>query len=739
MKPTTHLSDSSQSPAEPPQDRAADPLPPPQKEGAPGLGAWAWLLPLAWVGLLAEALFGAGVLSQADALLQFEPWAEVRPEGYRASNPLLLDQSLVMQPWLEHFAERLRQGELPLWNPDNYLGQPIHAANTGALFWPPHLLYYLWPGPGTLVFLVLAKLLIGGLGFQRLGLALGARPAAATLGALVLGLSGFQVAWLGHPHTAAACLLPWLLLVIERARRSPGPGACVGFALCVAGLGLSGHLQTALHAGLLAMAWALLRVVFGGSDGRRLGPRGLRDLFLGGLAGLALASPQLLPFLEYLDHSRAQELFDQVEVTAEVDPGVAAQVTYAPESFGDPRHGNYEGPLGANLNFNELIGPWVGRIAWVLALIGLWSGRRRAWTWWCLGFAVLGLAAAWQLPGIYDGLREVPVLRSTKLMRLALWSNVAVALLAMVGAEAVIQRAGRGVGPMLCLAVAFELLGFARGYNPTIDRELFAPATPTIEFLQGDPEVRRIGVTEGTLLFANGNLFHGLPVITGYDSIEDHASADLIGRLSNDPRAEWFVKEIRQFDRPVPLWSALGLTHVLSRAELPPPLREVHRGPTGLRTYRNDQAQAAAFVARSVDLEADAARRLERLGGLDWDPDAALVEQLPVDQSGYAASVPPGRVVELGRAPQKWSIRAELSAPGLLVLTEAHDPGWRVWVDGARAEAVRVNHALRGVWLPPGNHEVLWRYQPRSLRLAWLLAAAAAGALTLGALWPRLR
>ncbi|MHC4375408.1 MAG: YfhO family protein [Planctomycetota bacterium] len=712
----------------------------PEAPAQPRLGRWAWLLPLAWVALLAEALFGSGVLSQADALLMFEPWREVQPAGHRPANLVLLDQGIVMQPWLEFFAERLRAGEAPLWNPDNYLGQPIHAANTGGLLWPPHLLYYLWPGPGTLVFLALIKLLLGGLGFQRLGVSLGLSPAAATAGALVFGLGGFHVAWLGHPHTAAACLLPWLLLAVERVRRGPSRVGRLGFALGVAGLGVSGHLQTALHVGLLVVAWSAWRLLFTPEDCARLGLRGLRDLTLTGLAGLALAAPQLLPFFEYLGHSRAQELFDQIDVTAEVDALTAAERTFNPLKDGSPRTGNYRGPSGPNLNFNELLGPWIGRLAWALALIGLWRERKRTLTWLLSFVAILGLTAAWQFPGVYEALREVPVLRSTKLMRLALWSNFALALLAAFGAGHVARACGawaRPMGALLGMGLAAELLLFARGYNPTIDPALFAPSTPTIEHLQERDDLTRVGVTEGSTLLANANLFHGLPVITGYDSIEDDASADLIGRLSNDARAEWFVKEIRAFDRAVPLWSGLAVSHVLSRAPLPAPLVLEHTGPTGLAVYRNPDALPLAYVAEAVWVEADPAERLARLGAEDWNPRHAFVDERPPGFAEDSAATGPGRVTSFDRAARRWTLDAQLEAPGLLVCVEADDPGWHVRVNGKSHTPVRVNHALRGVWLSAGTHTVEWRYVPGSWRLGWALAAAAAALLAWGARRPR--
>jgi uncharacterized membrane protein YfhO len=40
-----------------------------------------------------------------------------------------------------------------------------------------------------------------------------------------------------------------------------------------------------------------------------------------------------------------------------------------------------------------------------------------------------------------------------------------------------------------------------------------------------------------------------------------------------------------------------------------------------------------------------------------------------------------------------------------------------VYVDGKPAEIVRVNQILRGVLLPAGDHQVVFRFQPASLRL----------------------
>ena len=60
-------------------------------------------------------------------------------------------------------------------------------------------------------------------------------------------------------------------------------------------------------------------------------------------------------------------------------------------------------------------------------------------------------------------------------------------------------------------------------------------------------------------------------------------------------------------------------------------------------------------------------------------------------------------------------IRATNTAPAILLLNDRHDPEWNVTVDGQPARLLRCNYIMRGVQLPPGQHTVVFHFQP-SLR-----------------------
>jgi hypothetical protein len=81
--------------------------------------------------------------------------------------------------------------------------------------------------------------------------------------------------------------------------------------------------------------------------------------------------------------------------------------------------------------------------------------------------------------------------------------------------------------------------------------------------------------------------------------------------------------------------------------------------------------------------------------------------------------------------------RIELRAegPGVLVIAEGWDKGWKARVNDQAHPLFRVNHAQIGCILPPGMHRVSLRYHARGLSLGVALAVLSA----IGLLWNTLR
>ena len=59
------------------------------------------------------------------------------------------------------------------------------------------------------------------------------------------------------------------------------------------------------------------------------------------------------------------------------------------------------------------------------------------------------------------------------------------------------------------------------------------------------------------------------------------------------------------------------------------------------------------------------------------------------------------------------------------MLSDTWYPGWKAYVDGTEVEVHRVYGLLRGLFLGPGSHKVLFKYSPTSFYLGTGLFFAA--------------
>lgn len=68
-------------------------------------------------------------------------------------------------------------------------------------------------------------------------------------------------------------------------------------------------------------------------------------------------------------------------------------------------------------------------------------------------------------------------------------------------------------------------------------------------------------------------------------------------------------------------------------------------------------------------------------------------------------------------------LSAEVKSPSVLLLSERYSPKWQVEVDGRPASLLRCNFIERGVFLTPGKHDVVMRFEP-PMHTIWISLAA---------------
>jgi hypothetical protein len=153
----------------------------------------------------------------------------------------------------------------------------------------------------------------------------------------------------------------------------------------------------------------------------------------------------------------------------------------------------------------------------------------------------------------------------------------------------------------------------------------------------------------------------------------------------------------------------------------------VHRSPS-VTAYRNPSLRQRAYVAHKVEWANSPEDALARLQSPTFDPSAVILESPQAPLARPAPADPhsaPDSPVFLPSPPNRVTIQVGLAQPGYLVLMDAAYPGWRVYVDGQRADLLRANYAFRAVALGTGDHRVVFRYQPASLVAGTILSGAA--------------
>lgn len=743
------------------------------------------LLPFAIFG---HALLPGRVMSPADVLLTVYPWKAIAPEQIPA-NLLLWEVTYLVHPSLIYAAREIHEGRFPLWNPYASTGFPFFASPHTALLFPLNALAYLLPAPTALTLISILKLSTAGLGMYWFLRLLSVAPIAAVVGSVAFMLNGALVAWLQWPFGSVMACLPWLFGATERLRQRGDLRGVAALAIAVAVSVFAGYPQAAFHAFLATGAYAACRAI-----GTARWASFLVRFTTGAGLGVALASVQLFPFLEYLWASSAFAYRAEWMPVVSLTP--RHMITFLmPYYYGSPTGRDFWGLL----NLNHITAS-VGLVPWVVlpAALVAWS---RAETKFFFGLAALTGAMVYGVPLVTPAVASLPLLSLTITARIVSLFAFSLCALGAIGLDA-IGTAQRGpmnaigarvkfifvsmvviafffvvanyptlVRPAAKVSIFVQYLSFLflltlatlvvlrllreRGTplrwwlalvlvqvasvfplpitsNPIVDARLFYPAPPALRFLQAESARDQGRVfLEGAL---NTGMLYGLFEAAGFDGmtlrrveevVSPAASSGLVGG------GPLFVTT--GFSSPV--FDLLGIRHILvppGAAKPAPHFSLEYDGPDA-RIYRNPRAFPRAFLASRVRQCVDdtTALRLMREQLVDVREEVLLAACDEAPAAGPRGSVSNAEMREY--SPHRILIRAMSDSPAYLVLTDAWFPGWRAWVNGREQPVRRANHAFRAVWIPPGHHDVEFRYRPLSFQLGLALSLMAASIT--GGLW----
>jgi hypothetical protein len=291
------------------------------------------------------------------------------------------------------------------------------------------------------------------------------------------------------------------------------------------------------------------------------------------------------------------------------------------------------------------------------------------------------------------------------------------------------QKSGRfRLFPVLAFFLVADLLWFDCGRNAQCDPALYYPEIPALKEIARSTPGRIIGGFPASLGF-----MQGLSDIRGYDSIDPARMVDVLKTSAEVPStnlayAETFLLVPRGKLLPPsgvglpPVLDMLDVRYVILRGA-PPPFMHPPFQSADYWVLVNSNA-LRVFVPRTVKTVA-AGQELEEVASPQFNPaDVALVTS-PVELPARCR----GTVQITNEIPTRIMISAQMETPGLIVLADNWDKGWRAFWNGRPAPILRVDYTIRGVVVPAGTGTLEFIYQPASVFLGLWLAGLSAIAL----------
>jgi hypothetical protein len=270
-----------------------------------------------------------------------------------------------------------------------------------------------------------------------------------------------------------------------------------------------------------------------------------------------------------------------------------------------------------------------------------------------------------------------------------------------------------------------ELLWFGFGRIVQCEPKLYFPRIPALEWVANSAQGRTMGYA---CLPATLSEIAGLNDIRGHDAVEPTRIVELITLASDGvpfmprhavtmtvaPKARLTATGEFQVS---PILDMLGLRYVVFRGSPP-----TNAAPDFLSfdywVMKNPGVMEQVFIPQKVECVADAKSRLEKIGGLSFNPREVAYVETQVSLPAVCV----GKASVRERIPTRITVDAQMETPGLVILADRWDKGWRAFLDGNAVPILIANHALRGVVVPSGAHRLVFHYEPASF--TWGLRVA---------------
>lgn len=343
-----------------------------------------WLMPVACVGL---------------ALLLLQ--AAVAPIGDPTTGLDGSDFTGNFYPLYGYTADQVARGELPLWNPYQFIGFPVAGNPQAAIFYPPTWVIWLATGAGLPLAKVMGAMVMAHVALSAGGAAAftrqsGATYTAALLAGVIYAMSGWVGARIYAGHYTILTVMAWMPWVFTGYQRALCHRTIRSLFLPTAALGmaaLAGHPQMVLYT-VIGMVVILVVASYQSDEGIAAFGTGVLRLGIIGLGAILLGAALLLPTAELVQFSARTDTDRGFVNSFALAPSQLVTLMF-PFFYGNPRVEPY---YYWGHDFFEELTAYAGLFPLMALVIVAQLRDQRAWLW--ITFAVVGFVLSIGADGV---------------------------------------------------------------------------------------------------------------------------------------------------------------------------------------------------------------------------------------------------------------------------------------------------------------------------------------------------
>lgn len=299
----------------------------------------------------------------------------------------------------------------------------------------------------------------------------------------------------------------------------------------------------------------------------------------------------------------------------------------------------------------------------------------------------------------------------------------------------------------LLLLLCLDLGRYFLKITPFVNNSFIFPSTPSIEFLQKQPGIFRIGRENAEVLPPNTWIPYHLSSFEGYDPLYlKNYSRFIAFTNSGILRSSGFGRyaELSQQSYTSSLINLLNVKYFIAilrddnrhvvRENVADPQKNLlyllQEKKSGYKVVFHDISSAIVenpnvmprvFFANSI-VVAQTNQEEEKIFNNSFDPKKIVVLSNPLDIKNISGK---GEAKILTYSPNKVEIGTKTDNEEILVLSDQFENGWHATVDNIPTKITRADLIFRAVKVSPGIHKVIFTYWPESFDLGLKISLTA--------------